>query len=1215
MKTKKNKTILLVEDEAVSSIAGSSLLRKYGYDVITAATGEEAVETALNSADVDLVLMDIDLGEGINGTEAAEKILQSKTLPVVFLTAHGDRATIERVREITRYGYVKKNSGDFVLLSSLEMAFELSDAHRKLEESMTSMKQLSENINEVFWLRDAVTDHVIYVNPAYERVWGESHTALYDDPHAFTSRIHPEDLPAVIDARDSVVNSGMMSELEYRLHNDQGGVKWIQARNYPVYDSSGSIIRYVGLALDNTETKNLAETVKNKERQYRLLFDRMMNGFANHEIICDSEGKPVDYRFLDVNSRFEEMTGLHACDIIGKTAREVIPGIEDYWIDRYGRVALTGKYATFDHYSVPLKKYYHVTAYAPLRGQFAVIFEDITERVKLQDELTGINAELEAYAGELQSALNELEQKNDELSRANEKLLAGKVRYRSIVQNTHGGLMIIDDNYSITYVNREMLHITGYTRDELVGSDFLKIIDSRFRDDIAARYRRRQSGYGELPVYETAITTSDGKQKDCEFRVSVFRDENGSMNSVIQVLDITRTRHLLDTAREGEEKFRTLAESAPYAILIHQGDHWVYANNAAESISGYSHDELLSMKFWDFVVPEFQGVVRKRGYQRQAAENFEAEYIVKILAKGGAEKWVSLKGNHASFKGKPAGIIAVMDVTENRRNIESLQWQQEELRAIYENAPVIMLIVNSGLIINKVNSFAASYVSSGPEKMIGLKIGDSLRCVHALGSENGCGNSPLCAKCVITGTILKTFSSDTGMANVETEHSFVKGNIVEKRHLILSTAMFSVTGSPTVMVSILDITQRKTAEETLKKTNMELEAALGSAREMAEQAKSASIAKSQFLANMSHEIRTPMNGVIGMTNLLLDSPLNPEQIKISEILRASGENLLTIINEILDLSKIEANKYEIRARSFNILDTLRSVREMLAVHASRKGLALEVVVDESVPVFLKGDPDKIRQIISNLMDNAIKFTHTGGVTLKVGCSEISEKKVMLDCTVTDTGIGIPADKIRQLFDPFTQADGSITRKYGGTGLGLTISRRLVELMGGAISISSEEGYGTTFAFTLKLEKSPGVNLRLRQKKEKAVKNVSGIDQVKILVVEDNKTNQFLCMSILKRLGYSAELAENGIDCVRLMREKEFDVVLMDCQMPEMDGFEATRLIRSGTSGVINSDVPVIALTAHAMEGDRELCMDAGMNDYLSKPFSLKEIEEIITRWT
>ncbi len=1214
MKTKKNKTILLVEDEAVSAFAASSLLVKYGYDVITADTGEKAVETALDSNGIDLVLMDIDLGSGINGTEAAEKILQKKKIPVVFLTAHGDRETIERVREITRYGYVIKNSGDFVLLSSLEMAFELSDTQRKLEDSMTSLKQLSENINEVFWLRDAGTDNVIYVNPAYERIWGEPHASLYDDPYSFTRRIHPEDLPAVIEARNSVVNNGIMSELEYRIHNEDGGVKWIQARNYPVYDGDGSIIRYVGLALDNTETKNLHESVKVKERQYRLLFDRMMNGFALHEIICDSDGKPVDYRFLDVNSGFEEMTGLRAADVIGKTAREVINGIEDFWIDTYGMVALTGKHTSFDSYSVPLKKYYHVTAYAPMRGQFAAIFEDITERVKLQNELTGINAELEAYAGELQSALNELEQKNDELSRANEQLLAGKVRYRSIVQNTHGGLMIIDDNYTITYVNREMLNITGYTRDELVDSDFLKIIDSRFRDDVAAQYRRRQSGYGELPVYETAIITSDGKQKDCEFRVTVFRDESGIMNSVIQVLDITRTRQMLDSAREGEEKFRTLAESAPYAILIHQGDYWVYANHAAEKISGYSHDELLRMRFWDFVAPEYQGLVRKRGYQRQASENFESEYEVKIIAGDRTEKWVSLMGNHASFMGKSAGIIAVMDVTENRKNIESLQWQQEELKALYENAPVIMMIVNSEFIVDKVNSFAAAYVLSKPEQMTGLKIGDSLKCVYALGSENGCGNSSVCSECVIAGTISKTFSSDSGVANVETEYSFVKGSIVEKRHLLLSTAMFSISGAQTVLVSILDMTQRKIAEEALKKTNIDLETTLVSAREMAEQAKSASVAKSQFLANMSHEIRTPMNGVIGMTNLLLESSLTPEQVKIAEILRASGESLLTIINEILDLSKIEANKYEIRARSFNIIDTLRNVQEMLSVHASRKGLALEVFVDEKVPVYLKGDPDKIRQIISNLMDNAIKFTHSGGVTLKVSCREVSEKKVILDCIVADTGIGIPSDKIRQLFDPFTQADGSITRKYGGTGLGLTISRKLVELMGGSISISSEVGYGTTFMFTLKLEKSPGINLRLRQKKEKAAKSASDRSQVKILVVEDNKTNQFLCMSILRRLGYCPDLAENGIECVQLMRENEFDVIFMDCQMPVMDGFEATRIIRSGTSGVINSDVPVIALTAHAMEGDRELCMDSGMNDYLSKPFRINEIEDIITRW-
>ena len=774
--------------------------------------------------------------------------------------------------------------------------------------------------------------------------------------------------------------------------------------------------------------------------------------------------------------------------------------------------------------------------------------------------------------------------------------------------------MIIDDNYTITYVNRELLFLTGYTHDELVGNDFLKIIDARFRDDIAARYRRRQDGYGELPVYEALIVTKDGAAKYCDFRVSVFRDENGRTNSVIQILDITRTRQMLDSAREGEEKFRNLAEFAPYAILIHQGDFWVYANNEAEKISGYSRTELQRMRFWEFVAPEFRDVVRSRGIKRQASENYEPEYQFRIIVKDGTEKWVSLKGNHTSFKGKPAGIISVMDITENRMNLESLQCQQEELRAIYENAPVIMMIVNKDLVVNKVNSFAALYVLSNPEKMTGIRIGESLRCVNAGGASAGCGNSSSCASCVIRDVIKKTFSSETGAANIETEHSFIRGSMVEKKHLLLSTTIFNISGTPTVLVSILDMTQRKIAEESLRKTNMDLEAALRNEKEMADQAKSASIAKSQFLANMSHEIRTPMNGVIGMTNLLLESQLNEEQTRMAEILRSSGDNLLTIINEILDLSKIEANKYNIRTKSFNIIDTLHNVQEMLAVNASRKGLTLEVSVDEKVPVYLRGDPDKIRQVITNLIDNAIKFTHSGSVALKVWCRDISEKFIMLHCSVTDTGIGIPSDKIRQLFDPFTQADGSITRKYGGTGLGLTITRKLVELMGGKISITSEPGKGTVFKFTLKLEKSYGVNLRVKYKKDKVEKKNTERSQVKILVVEDNRTNQFLCMSILKKLGYSADLSENGEECIKYLRETNYDIVLMDCQMPEMDGFEATRFIRSGTAGVINSDVPVIALTAHAMEGDRELCLDSGMNDYLSKPFRINEIEEMITRW-
>ncbi len=1214
MKTGKLKKILLVEDEAVTAMAGTSLLRKNGYDVVTAHSGQKAVEHALSFPDIDLILMDIDLGTGMSGTEAATKILESKKIPLVFLTAHGDRDTIERVKSITRYGYVKKDSGDFVLLSSIEMAFELSDTHRRLEDSMTSLRQLSENISEVFWLRDAGTDAVIYVNPAYETVWGEPHSILYDDPHSFTKNIHPEDIGAVMEARDRVVSSGTMSQLEYRISSGDGGFKWIHSRNYPVYDSSGSVIRYVGLAMDNTETRSLSESVRLKDQQYRLLFERMMNGLALHEIICDSHGMPVDYRFIDVNPGFEALTGLSAKDVIGRTACEVMPGPEDVMAGVYGEVALTGSPASFDHYSKALDRHFHIMAYAPVRGQFATIFEDITDRIKLQDELKKFNSELKAYSSELKLALSELEEKNVELKNMNERLVAGKVRYRSIVENTHGGLMIIDDDYTITYTNREMALMTGYNASELLETNFLNYIDAPFRDDIAARYRRRQSGYGEFPVYETVIVTKDGTKKNCELRVSVFRDESGRMNSVIQVLDITRRKMILDASRESEEKFRNLAQSAPYAILIHQEDNWVYANREAENISGYTRDELLKMKFWEFVAPEAAENVRENGYLRQAGRECENEYQFRIFTRDASEKWVTLRGNHIEYQGRPAGIISVLDVTAKKRALESLREQQEELRAIYENAPVIMMLVNAEKTVEKVNSFAARYVYSSPEEMTGRRIGDALRCVNAVSSAGGCGNSAHCASCVITGTIAETFRSGTDIANSEIAHPLAIGKVVENRHLMLSTTIFLLENSPTVLLSILDITQRKLAEESLRKTNVELEAAFKNAREMAEKARSASLAKSQFLANMSHEIRTPMNGVIGMTSLLLESDLNDEQRHMSEVLRSSGESLLVIINEILDLSKIEANKYEIRARSFNLIETVNNVQEMLAVEASGKGLDLKVSIDEKVPVYLVGDPDKIRQIFTNLLNNSIKFTHQGSVTLALTCGSIRGKSVKLLCSVTDTGIGIPADKMKQLFEPFTQADGSITRRYGGTGLGLTITRKLVELMGGEISMSSHVGKGTTFSFTLQLEKSHGVNVRVRHKKTGAESSILDRSQAGILVVEDNRTNQYLAMAMLKKLGYDAALATGGHECIGMMREREYDIVLMDCQMPEMDGFEATRLIRSGASGVLNPDTVIIALTAHALDGYRELCLDSGMNDYLSKPVKMADIEKVINRW-
>ncbi|MEA1933063.1 MAG: response regulator [Thermodesulfobacteriota bacterium] len=554
-----------------------------------------------------------------------------------------------------------------------------------------------------------------------------------------------------------------------------------------------------------------------------------------------------------------------------------------------------------------------------------------------------------------------------------------------------------------------------------------------------------------------------------------------------------------------------------------------------------------------------------------------------------------------------------------------------------------------------------------------------------------------------------------------------------------------------------DITDRRQAEEELLETNRQLEATTAGANELAVQAEMANAAKSEFLANMSHEIRTPMNGVIGMTYLLLGTELSAEQREFTETIRNSGDSLLSIINDILDYSKIEAGKIDLENIDFDLRVALDAVTDLVALKAQEKGLEYVAMIHPEVPSLLCGDPGRLRQILINLVGNATKFTEKGEVTIQISLENENSTHATIRFKVADTGIGIPQDRMDRLFQSFSQVDSSTTRKFGGTGLGLTISKQLAKQMGGQIGVKSEEGKGSTFWFTVVLEKQPegragkivvpgdikdkhilivddnatnryilreqlnswgcrhgeassgmqaleelrlaadskdpykiaildmqmpemdgetlGQKIKLdpdlkntilvmmtslgqrgdaRQLKEigfaayltKPVKQsqlynclttVTGMQKqaakeqpvkivtryslsedqkrrVRILVAEDNITNQKVAISILDKLGYSADAVADGREAVESLETIPYDIVLMDCQMPEMDGYEATEEIRKPGSKVIDHNVPVIAMTANAMKGDREKCLKAGMDDYLPKPINPQELSDMLEKW-
>ena len=757
-------------------------------------------------------------------------------------------------------------------------------------------------------------------------------------------------------------------------------------------------------------------------------------------------------------------------------------------------------------------------------------------------------------------------------------------RYRQLVEMSPNGITI-ERGGRIVYINPTGARLLGAdSTNELIGKRLIDFIHPESREAVANRLRQVSDDRGSDHLGEEHFVRLDGDDIAVDVTALAFLQDGAQAVQMI-FRDMTERKQMQKALDASEERLRTVVSHLPIVLfaLDRTGMFTLLEGQGLKAL-GLIPKEMTGRSVFDVYreAPALLDDIRRA----LGGETFTS--IVKLRGRA-YESWYSPVHNDT---GAVMGVIGVAaDITER------LQTEQR-LRTSEERWQLALRGNNDGLFDWNARTKEVFY-SARWKEMLGYE-------EHELPDRNEEWKRRVHPEDLarVRTTLDDHLSHKT--AFYESEYRLRAKDGTYKWVLARGQAQWDEEGRPMRMVgSHTDITARKSAEEALRRAK--------------DEAETASRAKSEFLANMSHEIRTPMNGVLGMIELVLETGLAPEQREYLETAKYSAASLLLLLNDILDLSKIEAGRLELVSSTFSIRHPVGDAVRMVEIAAQQKGIALYVDVDSEVPDRLVGDPVRLRQILLNLLGNAIKFTDRGEVAIGVELAVRTSSGVSLHFSVKDTGIGIPEDKQAVIFEAFRQADGSITRRHEGSGLGLAICTRLVALAGGKIWVESKVGEGSTFHFTFFFTLASDAAVPLDDAQDSwpafpsVLSNLPGLP-LHILLAEDNAVNQKLMVSILGKQGHRVDVARNGSDVLEAIKRHPFDLILMDVQMPQMDGLEATTAIRELERGS-DRHVPIVAITAHAMRGDLERCVRAGMDDYITKPIDLEALRRTLKKWS